>query len=130
MTFFSLKIVSSPSMNIKIHKVLSVGMSIYILLLAFGIYFRAQYTHETRVSQQEIIKLLLAEGDAEENQQGTSKSKKSFNPRPVIEDDDDSAKDLLSEIYFTAFHFDFPTSTSSASYLPHQLDTTTPPPWC
>jgi len=117
-------------MNFKIHKVVSVGMSIYVLLLAFGIYFMAKQTNKIHVSQQEIVKLLLAEEDAEEGQQGSSKSKKRFNSRPAIEDDDDSAKDLLREILFGAFYFDASPSAILISYSPHQLDTTTPPPWC
>jgi hypothetical protein len=117
-------------MKIKIHKVLSVGMSIYILLLALGIYFRVQQPSKDKVAQQEIVKLLLAEEDAEESKKGTTNSKKRFNSRPILEDDDDSAKDLLTEILFDAFHFDAPASAISAAYTPHHLDAITPPPWC
>jgi len=115
-------------MKLKIHRVLAVGAFIYAFTLIFGIYFVSVHAQHQEVSQKsDIVKLLTSDAEGGKGDEG-SKSKRP-NSRPLIEDDDDSAKDLLIELHFhVAFSID-PSCRSISSYNPYQKEITTPPPW-
>lgn len=112
-------------MKLKIHKVLGVGATIYVFLLAFGIYFMNSSTIHPKVSQQEIIQILSHDTDAGDDQ--NNKSTKGFS-RLLLEDDDDSAKDLLIEMHFYSGGFVIQSDFRAKSYAPFQEDIITPPP--
>lgn len=113
-------------MKLKVHKVLGIGAAIYVFLLAFGIYFMNNSTARPKVSQQEIIQILSPDADADDSQSKKSKAK-GFS-RLLLEDDDDSAKDLLIEMYFYFESFVVQSVFQTKHYAPFQEDITTPPP--
>ncbi len=113
-------------MKLPIHRVLSVGGLVYILFLTSGLYFKATFEPTPQVVAHQDISLLIA-GDADEAEDATPKSR-GVNPRPLIEDDDDSAKDLLMEKPREVEGILLTRSFKIDSYSPYQKEATTPPP--
>jgi hypothetical protein len=114
-------------MKLKIHKVLTVGAFIYAFMLIFGFYFMAKQTSHTEVSQEEIVMLLSGDGNADDSGSSNKKSR-GLNSRLLIEDDDDSAKDLLIEMVFSPEVYAIPPVFHIETYAPYQKEITTPPP--
>lgn len=113
-------------MKVPIHNVLRVGMSIYILILVFGIYFRVQYEVKPEKLQPNIVQLIA--GDVEDEAENENSTSKKFNTRPLIEDDDDSAKDLMIEFPMLAKKYVLILPFIIDSYSPYQREITAPPP--
>lgn len=114
-------------MKLKIHKVLTVGAFIYAFMLFFGFYFMAKQTSHAEVSQEEIVMLLSCDGNADDSDSSNRKSR-GLNSRLLIEDDDDSAKDLLIEMIFSPEEYTISPIFHIETYAPYQREITTPPP--
>ncbi len=125
----ALNFVPSQTMIKTVHKVLRVSMSIYILSLVCGTGLLFKYNNGPSGNKQDIIALLTDGEDANEGEE-SSKGQKRFNSRPMMEDDDDSARDLFTEIEFGTITYHATNEWVWSFYLAHQLDTATPPPWC
>ncbi|MEQ8425626.1 MAG: hypothetical protein RIA63_13005 [Cyclobacteriaceae bacterium] len=111
-------------MKMQFHNVLKIGVFIYTLFLASGIYFSVKNAAQADLPSIEIVQL-IADTDSED---ASSSTKKSFNSRPVIEDDDDSAKDLFAEMKFKKELFVTNYTFHAITYSSFELAATTPPP--
>lgn len=114
-------------MKLKIHKVLAVGLGIYGLMLIFGFYFTTVQITPADVAQEEIVMFLSGDGDTDDSNDPIKK-KKGVNSRMLIEDDDDSAKDLLNEMNFSPEVYTIPLAFHIESYAPYQKEISSPPP--
>ncbi|MEQ8363232.1 MAG: hypothetical protein RIF39_04320 [Cyclobacteriaceae bacterium] len=79
------------------------------------------------VSQKEVVMLLSGDGNPD-NSDNANKKSRGLNSRLLIEDDDDSAKDLLNEMNFSPDVYVIPTVIHIETYSPYQKEITTPPP--
>lgn len=102
-------------------------MSILILVLGVGIYFEVQYKVEPKNPQPDIVQLMAGDVDEEGPGRENSKSKK-FNSRLLIEDDDDSARDLMIVIPILAKVYVLNPAFVNYPYTPYQSEIITPPP--
>lgn len=113
-------------MKLKTHKILTVGLFIYALMLVFGFYFVATQTTPIEASQEQIVMLLSDDNNTDNS--SDNKKTRSVNSRMLIEDDDDSAKDLLNEMNFSPDVYIVPLVFHIETYAPYQKEISSPPP--
>ncbi len=114
-------------MNPYSHSVFRLGLAVYILFLACGVYFQSN-SPEISLIKKEKIYILSCDSD-DDSTKSESAKKSGFNSRLAIdEDDDDSARDLCNPMFFGNDGFIKPYMYSTFSYLRYNKDITTPPP--
>ncbi|MBX2941779.1 MAG: hypothetical protein KF860_05490 [Cyclobacteriaceae bacterium] len=114
-------------MKLKIHKVLTAGAFIYAFALVFGFYFMVKQTPPIEVSQEEIV-MFLSDDNKTDSSNDSNKKTRGVNSRLLVEDDDDSAKDLLNEMNFSLELYTVPLAFHIETYAPFQKGITSPPP--